>query len=111
MEKTSLFFSANTLEAVKEEIQIEMGVLSMNQMEKYLGLPPIIGKSKRKAFEEIKNKIWRKVGGWKEKLLSQAGKEVLIKVVAQAIPTYAMSVFQLPVACSNEINSMLSNYW
>ena len=111
MEKTSLFFSANTPEAVKEEIQTEMGVLSMNQMEKYLGLPPIIGKSKRKAFEEIKNKIWRKVGGWKEKLLSQAGKEVLIKLVAQAIPTYAMSVFQLPVACSNEINSMLSNYW
>uniref|UniRef100_A0A2N9JBI5 CCHC-type domain-containing protein n=1 Tax=Fagus sylvatica TaxID=28930 RepID=A0A2N9JBI5_FAGSY len=111
MEKTSLFFSANTPEAVKEEIQTEMGVLSMNQMEKYLGLPPIIGKSKRKAFEEIKNKIWQKVGGWKEKLLSQAGKEVLIKAVAQAIPTYAMSVFQLPVACSNEINSMLSNYW
>uniref|UniRef100_A0A2N9G3M1 Reverse transcriptase domain-containing protein n=1 Tax=Fagus sylvatica TaxID=28930 RepID=A0A2N9G3M1_FAGSY len=82
MEKTSLFFSANTPEAVKEEIQTEMGVLSMNQMEKYLGLPPII-----------------------------AGKEVLIKAVAQAIPTYAMSVFQLPVACSNEINSMLSNYW
>jgi hypothetical protein len=43
MEKTSLFFSANTPEAVKEEIQTEMGVLSMNQMEKYLGLPPIIG--------------------------------------------------------------------
>ena len=43
--------------------------------------------------------------------MSQGGKEVLIKAVAQAIPTHAMSVFELPVSFRNEINFMLSSYW
>ncbi|XP_059451112.1 uncharacterized mitochondrial protein AtMg00310-like [Corylus avellana] len=49
--------------------------------------------------------------GWKEKFLSQAGNEVLLKAVIQAIPTYTMSVFQLPKAVCKEINSMMSQFW
>jgi hypothetical protein len=37
--------------------------------------------------------------GWK-RLLSQAGKEILIKAVVQSISTYNMSVFLLPKALS-----------
>jgi hypothetical protein len=110
MEKTSLFFNSNTSKHMKEVIQSMMGARGTNQLEKYLGLPPIIGRSKRRAFEEIKNQVRKKVGGWKEKILSQARKKILIKAIAQAIPTYAMSVFRLPVSLCDEINSLLSNY-
>ncbi|GAV76861.1 hypothetical protein CFOL_v3_20334, partial [Cephalotus follicularis] len=40
-----------------------------------------------------------------------AGKEVLIKVVAQFFPTYSMSVFKLPVSLCDELNSIMSNFW
>jgi hypothetical protein len=44
-------------------------------------------------------------------MLSQAGKEVLIKSVAQAIPSYCMSVFLLPMSIGDEIEKMLNSFW
>ena len=45
------------------------------------------------------------------KLISKAGREILIKTVAQAIPTYSMCLFKLPKAICDKINSLLANYW
>jgi hypothetical protein len=48
--------------------------------------------------------------GWKEKFLSYAGKDVLLKAVVQAIPTYTMSVFWIPKTLCNDINSMMTKF-
>ena len=47
----------------------------------YLGLPSLIGRRKKASFNYINEKIWRKIQGWEEKLLSQAGREILIKAI------------------------------
>ena len=83
--KTSLFFSQNTRDEVKEEIKTRFGAQIIRQYEKYLGLPLLISRNKRNSFNNIKEKLAKKLASWKEKLLSKAGKEVLIKAVAQAI--------------------------
>ena len=44
-------------------------------------------------------------------MLSKAGKEVLIKAVAQSIPTYAMAVFQLPIRLCEELDAMCVRFW
>ena len=36
---------------------------------------------------------------------------MLIKVVAQSIPTYTMGVFQLPIKLCNELNVMCVGFW
>lgn len=59
---------------------------------KYLGLPYLVGHSKKEIFNYIRERAGKNSLGWKEKYLSPAGKEVLIKSVLQYIPTYAMSV-------------------
>lgn len=63
---------------------------------KYLGLPGDWSRNKSGDLAWIKEKVCSKVQGWKESILNQAGKEVLIKAVIQAIPTYAMSLFRFP---------------
>jgi hypothetical protein len=39
------------------------------------------------------------------------GKEILIKSVAQAIPTFSMSCFKLPRGLYEHINSLLRKFW
>lgn len=55
-----------------------------------------MGRNRKNSFNGIKEKLAKKLARWKEKLLSKAGKEILIKAVAQAIPMYAISCFNIP---------------
>jgi len=43
--------------------------------------------------------------------MSYAAREILIKVVAQATPTYVMSCFKLPDNLCGSIESMISKFW
>ena len=85
-DKTSLFFSKSTKDDVKEEIKNVLGVNEIRSYERYLWLPSLVGRGKEASFNYIKERVWRKLQGWEEKLLSQAGREILIKAVVQTIP-------------------------
>ena len=110
-DKTSIFNSSNTPPDTRIAIGNLLGAPNSNSIERYLGLPTFLGRSKIKAFEDLLAKVWKKLQGWKEKLLSQARKETLIKAVTQAIPVYAMSCFRIPDGICSSINSMNSNFW
>lgn len=92
-------------------IKLALGVLKMKQYEKYLGVSSFTGKRKKASFNFIKENVWRKLQGWEEKLLSQAGREVLIKVIVQAIPIYTMSCFKIPLSLCAEIESLIKKFW
>lgn len=49
--------------------------------------------------------------GWKEKLLSRAGKEILLKAVIQAIPTYLMGVYKFPSSVIHDIGSAMARFF
>ena len=44
--------------------------------------------------------------------MSQAGREILLKAMVQAIPTFAMSYFKLPMGLCDEIEALIRKfYW
>ncbi|KAA3466579.1 reverse transcriptase [Gossypium australe] len=109
--KSTIFYSSNTLEASKREILSVLGVRSSNEMERYLGLPNVIGRRKKKSFQSLKEKLQLWIKGWSNRFLSQGGKEVFIKSVLQAIPTYSMSCFLLPHIFCEELERIIANFW
>lgn len=110
-EKTSIFFSRNASSKTKLRILEVAGIPTTQRYDKYLGLSALVGKSRTQAFKSIKERIWKRLQDWKLKFLSQARKEILVKAVIQAIPTYNMSVFQLPKGLCSEINFLMQKFW
>ena len=49
--------------------------------------------------------------GWKEKLLSKVGKEILIKAAAHAILVYAMGCLDLTKTFCDDLSALIGRYW
>ena len=111
LEKSSIYFSGNTPLEQKRWIKDSLGVKEVDRFETYLGLPTLVGRAKYHSFAYLKDRVWKKLQGWKGKMLSRGGNEVLIKAVAQSIPTYSMGVFQLPKKLCDELNAMCARFW
>ena len=109
-EKTTLFSSGNTDETTQEALKVALSVSIIRHYEKYLGLPSFVGPNRNACFTQIKERIWGRMQGWKEKLLSQVGREVMIKAVVQSISVYSMSIFKLPVGLCKDIEAMIRKF-
>ena len=110
-EKSLIYFSNNINGRQRDWIKTKLNVKEVDCFKSYLGLPTLVGRSKYQAFAFLKDKVWKKLQGWKGIMLSKAGKEVLIKVVAQSLSTYTMGVFQLPAKLCYELNAMCARFW
>ena len=82
MDKSFVYFSNNTSLQNRDVIKALLGVSKVDRFESYLGLPTLVGRKKYHTFSFIKDKVWKKLQGWKGKMLSRARKEILIKAVA-----------------------------
>lgn len=110
-QKSGVFFSTNVSHPKRNELPAILEVSNDLSTSKYLGLPSLVGRSKKRVFGFVKDKVWRKIQGWKSKPILCAGKSVLIKNVAHSIPSYCMSCFLLPETLYQQIEKMLNNYW
>ncbi|XP_040956169.1 uncharacterized protein [Gossypium hirsutum] len=110
-EKSSVFFNSNTKENERRAVSQILGVRRANDFERYLGLPSMVGKRKRISFQNLKDRLKQKIDSWSIRYLSQGGKEVFIKAVLQAIPTYSMACFLLPKTLCSDLDRIIANFW
>jgi hypothetical protein len=111
MNKSEVFFSRNISRSAQEDLSKIMGVCHVLGMGTYLGLPSMVGRSKKETFSYIKDRVWKRINSWRGRSLSKAGKEVMIKSVLQAIPYYVISVYIILDATVNDIEKMLNSFW
>ncbi|XP_031107562.1 uncharacterized protein LOC116012214 [Ipomoea triloba] len=109
--KSCIIFSRNTGEVQRDAVASVFNVSQAGNIGKYLGLPMGIGRNKKEVFSFIEAKLNHRLGGWHKKVLSRAGKEVLLKSVAQALPTYTMSIYYLPVTLCERIERSMNKFW
>lgn len=105
-DKSEVSFSANVSANTRECLQNKMNFKVVGSHSKYSGLPVVFSRKKNEVFSLVIDRVWKKVKGWKEGLLSRAGKEV-----AKSIPTYIMSCYRIPESCCKEIENMFARFW
>lgn len=77
----------------------------------YLGKTLLLQDSRRDTYNFLLKKYQSKLKGWKEKLLSHAGKTTLIKLVLASIPSYHMATNLIPKSTCKDINKMQRDFW
>lgn len=65
--KSSIYCRLNTHPEIIASMQKILQLKTMTTNRKYLGLPLFLGKSKKVAFEEVKEKVLKKEAGWRPK--------------------------------------------
>lgn len=110
-DKSSIFFSRNTSLQVRKELCQHMRFKEADSNSMYLGLPNMIQRKKSSVFGFIKNKLQERLQGWNKKKLSKSGKEILVKTVAQTLPSYAISVFLLPSEVCKDLEMAMCKFW
>ena len=91
--KCSILFSDNCAPTATEEVKRLLEITTEVFEPKYLGLPVPEGRMHKGRFETLQSNMRKRLVDWSEQYISSGNKEILIKSVAQAIPSYIMSVF------------------
>jgi hypothetical protein len=106
-QKCSILFGADCSMDAQDRVKDVLKVSNVTVEEKYLGLPTPDGRMGMNRFVSLKEKLISRLSNWAERNMSSRDKEVLIKAVAQAIPTYVMSVFKVPVTLCDELTQLI----
>lgn len=109
--KSTVFFNPNVTNAYKNEIYDILHMQEAGERSKYLGFPNMLCRNKTALLGYLKERVKNRVRQWDGRYISKSGKEILIKTISQALPSFGMSVFLLPLEITRDIERTFSKYW
>lgn len=87
-DKSALTFSPNTSIVASSDIANIFSIPVVKGHEIYLGLPTFSMRNTSLQFGYLRERMDQRIKGWASKVFSTGGREVLIKSILQAIPSY-----------------------
>lgn len=102
------FGNVNThiIEEIKSTLPFRVGQLPV----RYLGVPLLSKRLYSKDCKHLIDKVKARIGDWKNKFLSYAGRLQLITSVLSSLQVYWASVFTLPVNIIDEIEGLMRKF-
>ena len=95
----------------KRRMATTLGMSMVEVHERYLGLPCVTNKSKRVLFDDIKERVWKKLQNWSNRFFSGGGREILLKAVIQSILVYSMNLFKLSSSLISDLHRLCAKFW
>ena len=108
--KSRIFFSPNVSGRKKNSICRKLGLMATQNLGRYLGFPLLHQGRNGNAFNFVIERIQNKLAGWRSKLLSKAGKLILVKAAASPIADYSMQCHALPIKVCNAVDKLIRNF-
>ena len=109
-QKSRVYFSPNTNEAVRAEVCGLLGITSTTDLGRYLGVPVIHGRVTTSTFQDVITRVDKRLAGWKTKCLSLAGRTTLIQSTIAAIPAYVMQSAKLPCSLCDTLDKKIRRF-
>ena len=78
---------------------------------KYLGIPLGANPKRVNTWRPIVNRVEKKLSAWKMKILSKAGRLVLIKSMLNSLPLYYLSLFKMSREVAKKIISLQTKFF
>lgn len=110
LKKSKILFSPNVPRRRKRFICRKMGMNATNNLGRYLGFPILTQGRPGNAYNFIVDRVQNKLAGWRTKLLSRAGKLVLVKFVVALIADYFMQCQALPNKVCDAVDKTIRDF-
>ena len=111
MDKSAMCCSRNITEVVAANFSNVLHIPIVDELESYLGILVHVGRNKVSIFSNLTSRVHKQLRAWRAKKISAGGREVLVKAVVQAIPTYTMSLFKIPPTLIDELHRLIARFW
>ncbi|KAM0834186.1 hypothetical protein ACQ4PT_063778 [Festuca glaucescens] len=107
--KCSIQFSKRCPMELQLRVSEVLNIQKEGFEDKYLGLPTPDGRMNKGKFQMLQEQLAKRILLWND--LSQGGKEIMIKAVAQSLATYIMGVFKLPLSVCDDLTKLVRDFW
>lgn len=109
MEKSTLYMQGVT-EEIRTEIVNRFKFSAGTLPVRYLGLPLTTKSMQSSDYQPLIESLKKRIGSWKNRFLSYAGRLELIGSVLWSTSNFWLSAFRLPSACIKEIDKLCSAF-
>ncbi|XP_026441776.1 uncharacterized protein LOC113340941 [Papaver somniferum] len=109
--KSSVHYSERVPCRFRRILTRRLKVHMMLPIEKYLGIPLIIGKKKKESFSHLYDRVKNRLSSWDGKTVSQCGKSLMVRTITNTIPAYSMSCFQIPTKIIKKFEAAQRDFW